>query len=97
MEGIISSCAASLSPTEPERLFMPRRQRRPVLSTIDAENLYRASLAYRGLLIRGLTDLKPFGPHYSALHDLLEALHKALEEVAGRKIDVRKSDLGLLE
>jgi hypothetical protein len=76
---------------------MPRRRRPPSLSPSDAEDLFRASLAYRGLLIRGLTDLKPFGPHYTALHVLLESVHRMLEDVAGRKIDVRKSDLGLLE
>lgn len=40
-------------------------------------------------------ELKPFGPHFSALHDLTEAVHAALEKVARRKLEYCKSDLGL--
>lgn len=76
---------------------MPRRKRSATLSPIEAERFYRASIAYRQALLQLQTDLAPFGPHYSPLHDLTDALHRALVDIAGRELDFRKTDLGLLE
>ncbi|MEX0406782.1 hypothetical protein ABGN05_14020 [Aquibium sp. LZ166] len=51
----------------------------------------------RAAVIQAHTGLDPYGEQYKALDAARETLEAALATVAGRKLDYRKADLGLLE
>lgn len=74
-----------------------RYKRRPELYPNDAERFYRASLAYREALIQLQLGLKPYKAHFNGLDEIIMVMHKTLEDIAGKKLDFRASDLGLLD
>ena len=76
---------------------MPRRRRTDTLSAEQAAELFRRALHLRAAVIQAHTRLNPYGAQYQSLEAAREALDAALATVAGRKLDYRQADLGLLE
>ncbi|APH70941.1 hypothetical protein BSQ44_05775 [Aquibium oceanicum] len=76
---------------------MPRRRRTDTLSADEATELFQRALHLRTAIIQAYARLSPYADEYRDLESAREALDGALATVAGRKLDYRKADLGLLE
>lgn len=76
---------------------MPRRRNYiETMKPADAESVIRAGLRFRDALLDGKQDLKPFNAQYRVLDDAMESVTRTLEVVAGRTMNPRAPDLGLL-
>jgi hypothetical protein len=73
-----------------------RQSRYEKLFSQDATRVVEDALQLRSTIIRVNLHLVPFNEQYRALHDVTEAIDAALPLVAGKLIDYRAPDLGLL-
>lgn len=73
-----------------------RRSRYEKLFASEATKLVEDGLRLRGTILRANLHLVPFNEQYAALHALTEAIDAALPLIAGKPIDDRAVDLGLL-
>lgn len=66
------------------------------IAPATAQALIRAGLAFRKALLAGKRDLRPFGPSYRVLDDAMDSVDRTLEAVAGKPLNYRADDMGLL-
>ncbi|MFC6486928.1 hypothetical protein [Nitratireductor sp. GCM10026969] len=71
-----------------------RKSRFDHLSDAEREAAIRDALALRKTIIDAQRSLVPFNAQYTALHELTEAIDRALTAVTGREPDYLAADLG---